>query len=106
MAGAETIDQITIRYEEDGKEVVREIAKEVLTRGSWTTIVFRYQDFDQKKGDFGPIKASIRRYQKSGGEYKQRSKFNISGGKQARQIASLLQKWFPEGDAEDSEEGD
>ena len=41
---AESIDDITIRYEDDnGNLVVKELKKEVLTRGSWTTIMFLYQ---------------------------------------------------------------
>ena len=37
---ASTVDEISIRYEEDGQELVRELQKEVLSRGSWATIMF------------------------------------------------------------------
>ncbi len=92
---AETIDEITINYEEDGKLLCKELSKEVLTRGSWTTILFKYQDMDRKTEDYGPEKASIRRYRKSGGRYNMQSKFNISNAKQARQLAQILTTWFP-----------
>ena len=92
--GAENIDDITIRYEEDGKELLKELEKEILTKGSWTTIMFKYQELDKAKDEFKPPKVSIRRYQKTSGEYRQRSKFNISNEKQAKQIIDVLNKWF------------
>ncbi len=92
---AETIDEITIRYEdEEGREIVKEIDKAVLTRGSWTTIMFLYQEMDRKTGEYGPQKVSIRRYQKRGGVFRQQSKFNISNEKQAKKIIDVLSKWF------------
>jgi len=90
---AETIDDITISYMEDGVEVTKELEKEVLTKGAWTTIMFRYQDWDRQKNEYGPEKFSIRRYQKRYGEYKQKSKFNISSKDQAKSIISILEKW-------------
>jgi hypothetical protein len=95
---AETIDEITMNYEEDGQLLVKELDKEVLSRGAWTTILFRYQQWDRKKEAFGPEMFTIRRYRKSGGKYNQQSKFNISNHKQAAQIVATLQKWI-EGDA-------
>lgn len=94
----ETIDEITMNYEEDGLLKVKEIKKEVLTKGAWTTIMFTYQEWSNKDEDYGPIKASIRRYQKYQGAYRQKSKFNITNGKQARQICATLTSWFPEED--------
>ena len=90
---ADTIDSLTINYEEDGVLKSKELAKEVLTKGAWTTIMFQYHDWDQKLNDYGPIKYSVRRYQKSAGEYKLRSKFNISNDKQALQIIEILSGW-------------
>lgn len=90
---SDTIDSLTVNYEEDGILKSKELAKEVLTRGAWTTIIFQYQDWDQKLNDYGPVKYSVRRYQKSAGEYKFRSKFNISNDKQALQIAEILTGW-------------
>ena len=39
-------------------------------------------------------KYAIRRYQKSGGEYRQKSKFNISSAEQARKIVDALSGWL------------
>lgn len=90
----ETIDDLTIAYQEEGKEVTRELGKEVLSKGAWTTILFRYQDFDAKQQEFGPVKYSIRRYQKRNNQYWMKSKFNISSDEQARQIIEILTGWL------------
>ncbi len=79
---------------EDGVETVKQLDKVVLTKGAWATLVFRYQDWDQKKEAYSPDKYTIRRYQKKNGEYKQRSKFNISSTDQASKIIAALQGWM------------
>jgi hypothetical protein len=91
---AQTIDEITIRYEEDDQLIVDEIDKEILTRGAWTTIIFKYRQWENKNEDFSPEKFTIRRYRKMKGEYKQQSKFNISNKEQAEKIVSTLNKWI------------
>ena len=81
---AESIDELTIHYEEDGRVVRKEIAKEVLSKGAWTTIMFLYQDLDRKTDEYAKQKVSIRRYQKREGSFIPRSKFEISSPNQAR----------------------
>lgn len=90
---AETIDDITINYEEDGVLVVKELEKVVLTKGAWSTIVFKFQQWDKAKEEYSEDKYTIRRYRKVKGSYSQQSKFNISGNKQAAQLAEILKKW-------------
>lgn len=92
---AETIDDIEIEYVEDDKVIIKQLDKQVLTRGSWTTIMFLYQELDKKTEEYGPQKVSIRRYQKRNGVYRQQSKFNISSAKQGREVIKALQNWFP-----------
>jgi hypothetical protein len=91
---AETIDELTVEYTEDGIVTTKELDKVVLTKGAWSTILFRYQDWDRKKEEYGPEKYTIRRYQKRGGEYRQQSKFNISSKDQAKQLIEALQSWI------------
>ena len=91
---AATIDELTVSYTEEGVETVKEIEKEILTRGAWSTIIFRQQDRDRKKECYGPDKYAIRRYQKRNGEYKLRSKFVISSKDQATQLIDVLHKWM------------
>lgn len=90
---SETVDDLSVSYFEDGIETVKQLDKKVLTKGAWATLMFKYQDWDQKKQAYGPEKFTIRRYQKKNGEYKQRSKFNISSVDQAMQIIDALQEW-------------
>ena len=91
---AATVEEITINFsEEDGTLVCKEVEKEILTKGAWATIMFKYQDLDRAKGEFKAPKISIRRYQKRNGEYKTKSKFNISSIDQATKVIAVLQKW-------------
>lgn len=93
---AETIDELTVEYTDDGVVTTKELDKVVLTKGAWSTILFRYQDWDRKKEEYGPEKYTIRRYQKRNGEYRQKSKFNISSKDQAKQLIDALQSWIKE----------
>ncbi|MEO1270901.1 MAG: hypothetical protein AAFX99_22670 [Myxococcota bacterium] len=96
---AESIDDLTITWEDDdGVITTQELDKAVLSKGAWTTIVYLYQDLDRKTGEMGKRKVRIQRYQKRDGEYKARSKFNISSAKQARKIMEILQGWFDDED--------
>jgi hypothetical protein len=90
---AESIDDITIDYEDGDLLTTKELDKEILSRGAWTTILFKYQDWDRAKEEYGPIKFSIRRYQKRNGQYMQKSKFNISSIDQADKIIGKLSEW-------------
>ena len=91
---AENTDELTVNYEEEGVLVVKEIDKEILTKGAWTTILFRYQEFDKTTQEYGPDKFTIRRYQKRNGQYQTKSKFNISSAAQAQKIVETLAKWL------------
>lgn len=91
-----TVEDITINYEEDGVLVVKETGKEILTKGAWTTILFRYQNWDKAKGEYSKDMFTIRRYQKRQGEYIPKSKFNISSREQAQSIVAVLQTWLSE----------
>ena len=58
--------------------VVEELDKVILQKGSWTTVLFKYRQLDRKTGEFGPAKAALRRYQKSGGYFRKRDAVNLS----------------------------
>ena len=90
---ASSVDELTISYTEDGIEVVKELDKEILTKGAWSTVIFRYQDWNRVKEEYGPDKYTIRRFQKRSGEYMPKSKFNISSKDQAKSIIAALEKW-------------
>lgn len=96
---AETIDELTYDYEEDGRMVRKELQREILSKGSWSTIMFLYQELDRKTEEWRPPKAAIVRYQKRKGVYRKQSSFNISSEKQARQIVAAIDKFFPPSDS-------
>ncbi len=91
---AETVEELTVTYEDGGIETIKELDKKVLSKGAWATIIYRYQDWNRSKEEYSPDKFTIRRYQKRNGEYQQKSKFNISSEKQAKEIIEALQGWL------------
>ena len=91
---ASDVNDITMQYEEDGVVIVKELDKEILSKGAWATVLFRYQQWDKLKNEYGGDSYAIRRYQKVHGEFMQKSKFNISSSKQAEKIVSTLQRWL------------
>jgi hypothetical protein len=102
---AETVDEISIDWkDESGQQLVKQVKKEVLTSGAWSTIMFMYQDLDKKAGEFGPKKIRVARYQKRGGKFMPQSKFNISSARQAKQIVEIIQNWLPEMDEQGATE--
>jgi hypothetical protein len=93
---AETVEELTISYTDNGVETVKELDKKILSKGAWATVIFKYQDWNNAKGEYGPDKYSIRRYKKQNGEYRQQSKFNISSKEQALSIIEALTEWAAE----------
>jgi hypothetical protein len=91
---AENVEDLTVNYEEEGVLVVQEIDKEILSKGAWTTILFRYRDYDQSTKQYSADKFTIRRYQKRNGQYQTKSKFNISSAAQAEKIVETLSRWL------------
>lgn len=97
---ASDINELTVSYEQDGLCLVKELDKVILTKGAWTTILFKYQELDRSKEDYGPVRFTIRRFRKIHGQYRQQSKFNISSRDQAQKIIQALQDWLAEDDSE------
>ncbi|STY28769.1 Uncharacterised protein [Legionella wadsworthii] len=89
-----SIDEITVAFSENGTDTVKELDKKVLSKGAWTTIMFKYQEWDNAQNDYGPVKFSIRRYQKRNNQYWQKSKFNISSVEQAQKVIEILTDWI------------
>lgn len=94
MPNAATVEELTMNFhDEEGNLLVKELDKEVLTKGGWATLIFRYQDLDKASGKFKAPKYAIRRYQKSSGEYKMKSKFVVSSAAQALKLSEILVRW-------------
>jgi hypothetical protein len=92
---AETPEELTWDYEDEGVLVRKQIDKVILTKGSWVTAMFLFQELDRAKGKFRPPKMAIVRFKKSKGVYRKQSSFNISNEKQARQIGDVFEQWYP-----------
>ena len=109
---AETLEELTYDYEEDGTLVRKELDRVVLTKGGWATLMFLFQELDRKSGQFRAPKMAIVRFKKSKGTYRKQSSFNISNEKQARQIAAVFEGWYPKmvasgkGASDDDADGD
>jgi hypothetical protein len=93
---AETIDEISIDVEDEGQLTTEQLDKIVLTRGAWTTILFRYRTIDPKTGEFGAPKATVKRFQKHNGIFKKRDSINLSAAV-AKQLIEALSGWLDEG---------
>jgi len=94
MKMAETVEELTVSYTDAGIETVKELDKVVLTKGAWATVIYKHQDWNRTKEEYGADKYTIRRYQKRNGEYQQKSKFNISSAAQAKGIIDALEGWI------------
>ncbi|HET6284496.1 MAG TPA: hypothetical protein VFH73_26305 [Polyangia bacterium] len=92
---AETLEELTYDYEDEGVLVRKEIDRVVLTKGGWATIMFLFQELDRASGKFRAPKMAIVRFKKAKGVYRKQSSFNISSEKQARQIAEVFEQWYP-----------
>ena len=51
---ASEVDEISINYEEEDIQIVKELDKAILTKGAWTTILFRYQEYNRSKEQYRP----------------------------------------------------
>lgn len=99
---SEDIGDVTVAYEEDGQEIVEELDKVVLSKGAWSSILFRYRQRDPKTGEMGPPKATLRRYQKYNGVYKKRDAVNLTA-ETARKLVETLGRWLEEGQLGESD---
>ena len=101
---ATTIEEITIDYtDESGQQIIRQLDKQVLSKGAWTTIMFLYTEWDRRKEVWSAPKARIDRFQKKNGEYRSQSKFKFTSSKQARQIIDIFKQWLDSGQFDDGE---
>ena len=90
-----TVEDLTVNYEENGQLVVKEVDKAILSRrGAWATVLFRYQEWVPDDDSYGPDKYKLRRYKKSGGEYRRQSEFTITSADQARKLIETLRGWL------------
>ena len=97
------VKDITVNYEENGILLVKELDKEILSKGSWATVMFKYQQWEAANQRYGPVLYTIRRYRKRNDDYRQQSKFNISSIEQAKKIIGTLRQWIDTSEKEAAE---
>ena len=93
---SDTVEGLSVNYEEDGVLLVKELDKVILSKGAWATVLFRYQNRNKTTGEYSKDMYTIRRYQKRQGNYISKSKFTISSAEQAKKIIDALQHWIEE----------
>lgn len=103
---AETLEELSYNYEDEGKLVRKEVDRAVLSKGAWATLMFLYQELDRQTENWREPKIAIVRFKKSGGVYRKQSSFNISSERQARQVVEVIEKWYgpPKGEPAGEEE--
>jgi len=92
---AETLEDLTYDYEDEGVLVRKQLDRAILTKGTWATVMFLFQELDRAKGKFRAPKMAIVRFKKAKGSYRKQSSFNISNEKQARQVTEVFERWYP-----------
>ena len=92
---AETLEDLTYDYEDEGVLVRKQLDRAILTKGTWATVMFLFQELDRATGKFRPPKMAIVRFKKAKGSYRKQSSFNISNEKQARQVTEVFERWYP-----------
>jgi hypothetical protein len=92
----DSLDELTYDYEDEGVLVRKQIDRVVLADGSWATLMFLYQELDRASGTFRAPKMAVVRFRKSRGSYRKQSSFTISNENQARQMAEVLGRWYPQ----------
>jgi hypothetical protein len=91
---SESVEELTIEREEEGRLLTKQLQKHILSRGAWATVLYLCQDIEKDSEEYKPPYAKLVRYRKLRGSYKVQGKFNISSGKQALAIVGILQEWF------------
>lgn len=102
---ADTTDTLTVQWEEGGEVKVRELAKHVLSTGSWATVMFLFQEKDPRTGGFRAPKVAFRRYQRARGGWRFHSKFHLSSRAQAEDAARVIGSWLSHMTDEDEGSG-
>lgn len=92
----QSLEELTVNWEENGELKVRELNKHVLSeRGAWATVLFLFEE-RASEGGFRGSKVQIRRYQKRRTGWVFHSKFIIPSDEQAVEIARVLIEWCGE----------
>jgi hypothetical protein len=87
------IDDVSFEVEADGRLVRRQLARQVLSRGSWPTALYLYQELDPRTEAWRPAKVALVRFQSKRGQLRKHASITL-GAAQAREVAARLTEWL------------
>jgi len=90
------LDELTYDHEEDGSLLRQQLEKVVLARGAWATVMFVYQERNRRTGAFDAPRVAVVRFRKVRGVYRKHAAFDIADRAQARHIAEVVERWYPQ----------
>jgi hypothetical protein len=90
----EELDDIRWDWEEDGRQVRRELDRRTFARGGWATILFLFQELDVATDAWQPPKVAVVRFQKLRGLWKKHAAWNLAGADEALAVSQALAAWF------------
>ena len=90
---AQSIDDISFDWEEDGRQVRRELDRRVLSRGGWPTVMYLYQELDLQTDAWRPAKVALVRYQSKRGMLRKHASITL-GEVKSLELAAALEQWF------------
>jgi hypothetical protein len=88
------VDELTVRFEEDGVLKVRELDKRVLSQGTWATVAFLSQELDLQTQQWRAPRVTVRRYRKRGQGYVVDKHITLTSPAQATALADTILSWF------------
>ena len=81
----DNFEDLTVTWVENGVEVVKELDRYVLHKGSgWATIAFLCEEHDPATGEMRGPKVNLRRYRKRGGRWQVSARFVLGSEEQAQ----------------------
>ncbi|MBP9088106.1 MAG: hypothetical protein KBG15_18435 [Kofleriaceae bacterium] len=94
------LDEVTLDIEVDGEIVQRTLARQVIERGAWATVLLHVQKRD-RDGQWRAAHAVLIRFAKVRGMYKRHASITL-GATTARTLHTALASWFGDTDAGDT----
>jgi hypothetical protein len=89
----QSVDDLSYDWEEDGRQVRRELDRRVLSRGGWPTVMYLYQELDPATDAWRPAKVALVRYQSRRGMLRKHASITL-GEARSLELASALETWF------------
>jgi hypothetical protein len=89
------LDEVTLDLEVDGEIVQRTLARQIMERGAWATVLLHVQKRD-RDGQWRSPHAVLIRFAKVRGMYKRHASITL-GTTTARALSASLATWFDTG---------